>query len=205
MIQYRLFILVFLILFCFNSNGQKVIKGEPSGYETEDGTFYIQKKLPVYIYISNSPDPNSVKHKLRSKKSVQYTNPMYFDTDGFNSIRSYWAVNKKSKTTASPPREIVYEVYADSKSPETYGLFNKKTIGYKEGKRIYPVGTKFTLLEYDAVSGTSRIYYSINQKPFTIYEEALTFNNHGNVNVKFYGIDNVGNTEELHSLEFIIQ
>lgn len=194
-----------IIILASNVFGQDKILGKPGTYITEEGKFYMQKKLPVYIYVSNSPDSNSVKHRLRSTASVQYTNPMYFDTDGFNSIRTYWAVNQKSKTKENPPHEIIFEVYADSKPPETYGLFNNKPIGYKEGKRIYPVGTVLTLLEYDAVSGTSKIYYSINQNGFIEYEENLVFNEAKVVNIRFYGIDHVGNTEEIHQLGFIIQ
>lgn len=194
-----------VIILASNFFGQDKIMGELSTYLTEEGKFYIQKKLPVYIYVSNSPDSNSVKHRLRSKASVQYTNPMYFDTDGFNSIRTYWAVNQKSKTKENPPQEIIFEVYADSKPPETYGLFNNKKIGYIKGKRIYPVGTVLTLLEYDAVSGTSKIYYSINKNDFSEYEEAIVFNEAKIVNMQFYGIDRVGNTEEIHQLNFNIQ
>lgn len=197
-----LFLLINLVSNVF---GQDKVIGKPGTFLAEDDKFYIHKELPVYIYISNSPDSNSIKHKLRSKSSIQYTNPMYFDTDGFNSIRTYWAVNPKNKRKENPPQEIIFEVYADSKPPETYGLFNNKKIGYKEGKRIYPIGTALTLLQYDAVSGTSKIYYSINQNAFIEYEENLVFSEAKVVNIQFYGIDHVGNTEEIHKLNFIIQ
>ena len=203
----RITIYTLLFFFFFTivaSYGQEVIKEEAYTYESEDGKYFIQKHKPVYIYISNSPDSAAIKHRLRSKKSAQYTNPMQFDTDGFNSIRTYWAANNKQKKI-EPPHEIIFEVYADSKPPETYGLFNKKTAGYKEGKRIYPKGTKLTLLEYDAVSGTSIIYYSINKKPFKNYIDPIEFNESAQVKFKFYGIDNVGNMEELHKLDFFIE
>ncbi|MFC2086236.1 OmpL47-type beta-barrel domain-containing protein [Bacteroidota bacterium] len=194
-----------LIIFTLHGIAQDKILVKSGTYMKEDGKFYIQKKLPAYIYISNSPDSNSVKHRLRSKTSEQYTNPMHFDADGFNSLRTHWAVNQKTKKKENPPQEIIFEVYADSKPPETYGLFDNKTIGYNEGKRIYPVGTALTLLEYDAVSGTSKIYYSINQNAFIEYKEKLVFNEAKIVNIQFYGIDHVGNTQEIHQLNFIIQ
>ena len=205
MYRYYLLIAFSTITLTANLFGQDKIIGKPVSYETEDGKYYIQKKLPVYLYISNSPDSNTVKTKLRSKESIQYTNPMYFDTDGFNSLRTNWAVDKKSRAKVLPQHEIVFEVYADSKSPDTYGLFNKKVVGYSEGKRVYPSGTKLTLLNYDAVSGTSKIYYSINKDAFIEYVQPIEFNVAKKTNIQFYGIDNVGNTEEIHELNFIIQ
>ncbi|NOZ47233.1 MAG: hypothetical protein GXO79_10700 [Chlorobi bacterium] len=200
-----IFIILILLLGHNLLKAQEVIKGKPTSYTSDDGKFYIQKNLPVYIYLSNSPDSNSTKYRLRSKKSVQYTNPMYFDTDGFNSVRTKWAVSQKTKRKISPPKEIIYEVYADSKPPETYGIFSKKAIGYKDGKRIYPLNTELSLLNYDAVTGLQFLYYSINNTPYLLYDEPLIFSDSTEVNLKFYGIDKVGNTEHIHTLSFYVQ
>lgn len=203
--KFKLCFLFVLLLGYLASNGQQKAEKMPTTYLSEDGKYYIQKHQPVYLFISNSPDSAKEKHLLKSKKSVQYTNPMHFDTDGYNTLRTSWAASAKNQRKIEPEQEILFEVYADSKPPETYALYDKKAIGYKEGKRIYPIKTKLSILEYDAVSGTSKIFYSINKKPFIEYTEVIVFIDSAALNIQFYGIDNVGNIEKTHQLDFFIQ
>ena len=69
--------------------------------------------------IATKPDDRTNSVQLRSDSSKQYTNPMYFDAEGYNSIRSPWEVDNITKQLKFPKQDIVFEVYADSKPPVT--------------------------------------------------------------------------------------
>ena len=57
---------------------------KPGTYEDKEGRFFVNKALPVYLNFSTSPDGKENAHQLKSKTSAEYTNPMYFDTEGLN-------------------------------------------------------------------------------------------------------------------------
>lgn len=198
----KLVVLQILVCIAFNVSAQDKPESEAHTYISEEGKFYLQKNQPVYLYLSNSADSSAVKYRIRSKKTPQFTNPMHFDTDGVNFLKIY---GRSSDSIFNEPRDTTsYPVYADCREPETYGIFNTKITGYKDGLKIYPIGTKLSLLEYDAVSGTSKIYYSINQEAFREYTQAIEFKDTLMVNIQFFGVDHVGNSESIKELNFII-
>ncbi len=76
---------------------QKMPEHEKKTYIAADGKLYIQKSLPVYLMLSTKPDDKANSVLLKSESSANYTNPMYFDAEGYNSIRSPWEVTKRRK------------------------------------------------------------------------------------------------------------
>ena len=48
-------------------------------YIGDDGKYFIQKSLPIYLYFSTSP--GGEKLELKSKRTAKYASPMYLDTD----------------------------------------------------------------------------------------------------------------------------
>ena len=89
----------------------------PKVYVDEAGRTYWNKKLPIYVRLSTSPDDTG--HLLKSEKSKQYVDPYFLDTEGINYIRSSWAVDKKSGQTVMPKMDVYWEVYADGESSTT--------------------------------------------------------------------------------------
>ena len=64
-------------------------------YVSDKSHVYVKKDKKVYLWISNSADPNSKKEMLvTSGQAAEY---FYLDTEGLNTIRSPWAVDPNTQ------------------------------------------------------------------------------------------------------------
>ena len=168
------------------------------------GKLYINKNLPVYLWLSTSPDENSKKYKLEGIKDDKYTNPMYFDTEGKNTVHSPWAVDKETKKVKMPKEQITFEVWADGLAPSTKSkLFGAKKY-VKSGTTYYSKNLKLTLTPFDAVSGIKEILLSINSAAYTNYNGDTDIDKEGNTTIKYYSTDELGNVEGSHSKSFVV-
>jgi len=183
---------------------QEQLDHEKKIYQSPEGKLFINKDLPVYLSISTSPDKDSKSFRLKSEDSKEYTNPMYFDTDGINTIRSPWKVDPETKKYVYPKEEIVFEIYADSKAPETDISYDTKNI-HKADNKIY-LGEKTTISfeKHDAISGVSEVYYSINGESYKKFKEPINIEKEKAYNIKYYGVDNVGNVEEPKKAHIVL-
>ncbi len=184
-------------------NAQEKPTYEKKTYVSPEGKIYVNKALGLYVWLSTSPDEGSKKYKLTSQETSKYSNPMYLDTDGFNSIRSPSAVDPETRKTVYPIRDIVFEVYADESAPKTkIDLGN--SIPFKlDGKSYIEENTKLTLLSSDTHSGVESTYISVNGEPFKKYSSPITFTEEKEYTIKYYAVDNVGNVEETTEIIFV--
>jgi hypothetical protein len=185
------------IIWLCPGKAQEIPKVQPGVYVNGDGRLFIQKQLPVYLWISTSPDENAPGYLLTSDSSKSYSNPMYFDTEGRNTIRSPWAVDKSSKELVYPLQDIVYEVYADGKPPVTRIVFSEKSIFSREGISYYRDLIHFSLNATDEISGVSASYISLNGKPFEAYSKEIALTEEATYSVSYYSTDHVGNSENV--------
>jgi hypothetical protein len=173
-------------------------------YISPTGRIYIQKSLPVYLRISTSPDKDAKSYLLKSEVTTRYSNPMYFDTEGYNTIRSPWRVDTVTKTVVYPLQDIIFEVYADSYPPQSKVTFNGASTYIRDGKKYFGKGIEITIAATDALSGVDKTYYSINNEAFKPYSGSISLNNEGEYILKYYSVDNVGNVEEIKTESCII-
>jgi len=195
-------LLVFILLLSGIVKGQEPLDHQRRMYQSPEGKLYIQKSMPVYLRISTSADEDAESYLLKSEESSDYVNPMFFDTEGWNSIRSPWAVDTSNKQPVYPQQDIVFEVYADSKAPETKLDVSNAQAYMKEGERFYGKEIEIDLSADDELSGTEDIYYSLNGKSYQPYEGSLEFNEEQRYELKYYAIDHVRNVESPDSLNF---
>ena len=123
-----------LMIYTINSFTQDKIIHDKKIYISPEGRIYIQKELPVYLRIATSPDDNAESFLLKSEETTKYSNPMYFDTEGYNTVRSPSAVDTVTKKVVYPMQDIIFEVYTDSKPPISKVDFGNVYIIKKEGK-----------------------------------------------------------------------
>ena len=173
-------------------------------FENDNQTIFINKDLPVYIWISTSPNENSKKIRLKSQQSKKYTNPMYFDTEGMNTFHSPWAVDTVTKKYASPQKDIIFEVMVDGLAPKTYSTLSGAPKYISSGKTYYGKGLQLALKSSDAVSGVKQILYSINGAAYAQYNGLLSIDNEGSIALKYYSTDIVGNVEGSNNKNFIV-
>ena len=173
-------------------------------YKAQDGKLYINKSLPLYLRIATSPEANAESHLLESEDSKAYSNPMYLDTEGYNTVRSPSKVDTATKEVVYPIQDIIFELYADSKAPSTKIDIDKKLSFKKEDVNYY--GEKLTLsfTRYDATSGVEGTYISIDGAPYKKYQEEIELNEEKRYHIQYYSVDHVGNVEEVNKTKIHI-
>ena len=165
--------------------------------DTATGRLYWNKHLPVYLYISPTPDGQNT-HKLESESMPRYAAPFYFDTEGRNFLRTRWAVDPDTRKTIMPKKEILWEVYADGLPPQTQITF-RDAKGVLNTKRYLGVGASFSLRSKDAVSGVEKIFYSVDGDAFKAYDDVLLLTGEGQKEIRYFAEDRVGNRETMHT------
>jgi hypothetical protein len=169
-------------------------------YVSPDGKLYVQKDQPIYLWLSSSSSEKSTKYRLWSEASKEYSNPMYLDVDGYNSIRSPSAVDTVTKKTIVPLQDIVFEVYADGIAPITNIDYGDTKLFKANNKLHTGSGTIITLSAKDELSGIDNIYYSVNASPYLPYSQAIILNEENEYHLKYYAVDNVGNVEAVQEV-----
>jgi len=188
----------------FWSHAQEPLNHKKKTYISDDGKLYINKSLPIYLWLSTSPDENAQKTRLKSEDSKKYTNPLYFDTEGLNTVRTPSKVDTVTKQAIYPKEDIIFEVYTDSRPPRVSVKKTNSSI-HKNGKITYSNGSvSISLKAQDIVSGVEAIYYSVNGEPFKPYSETLKFTEEKEYIISFYAVDNVGNVSEVKKDIFTI-
>ncbi len=192
----------FLLLFVvWGGFSQEIPKFEKKSYTDTNKNLYWNKDLPVYVFLSSSPNGANAK-KLESKVSAEYAEPFYFDSEGLNYMRTKWAVDKNTKELVAPKQEVMWEVYADGTAPVTKHRFvNSKT---KElySTYVYGLDIAIELTSTDKTSKVKNIYYSLNGEPYKIYEGITEIKKEGSGSLKYFAVDNVGNVEKVKEIKF---
>lgn len=192
-------LLVFVIIL---SQAQPKPEHDKTSYVDEQGKLYWNKELPVYLRISSTP--NGEGHLLESETHKEYVNPLYFDTEGKNYIRTRWAVDKKTGKEVYPREEVLWEVYADGIAPKSNSKFNNAPKYFKNNVQYYGKNLNVTLSTSDNTSGIKQLFYSADKNSYKEYKNNIQFNQGGEFQLLYYAVDNVGNSEKIKEKEFVV-
>lgn len=192
---------IYLLLICLplinTLFGQEPLNHEKKVFVDTTGKTYVQKELPIYLYFSTEPNKKGDMHKMHSDSTPKFSNPMYLDTEGYNSFKSPSAVNPKTRETYYPLTDVVFEVYADSRSPRTKINFDapKK---YYDGRTLF-VGKdlKIELNSHDVHAGIEQILISTDSVGYEKYTEPIVFDQEKVYTINYYAVDKVGNAEKV--------
>jgi hypothetical protein len=182
---------------------QQPLTHEKRTYVAPNGNYYVQKSLPVYLWLTTSKDAKGA-HLLESKVSAKYSNPFYFDTEGKNTIRTPHAVNPETKQIVQPLQDVIFEVYADGIAPITRSKFSGAPKYVKGSTIYYGVGLVVDLSSTDGVSGVEQTLYSVDGGAYSKYSNTLNMNKENQHTLKYYAADNVGNAENPKEKSFIV-
>jgi hypothetical protein len=197
---------VILISISVITIAQEPFKHEKKIITASDGNVYVNKKLPVYVRIATSLDPTAPSYVLPSAESSKFANPMYFDTEGRNTLRSPSAVDTISKTLVLPKHDIIFDIFVDGLPPSTAIKFNSSGNKFlKNNINYFGKGLQFDFVSSDATSGAEATYFSINK---TAYQEAVksqkTIDEQKQYTISYYSVDRVGNSETPKTTEFCV-
>lgn len=174
----------------------------PKYFISKDSTLYWNKKLPVYIKLSPTPDGDGV--NLISKEMEQYTNPVFLDTDGPNYIRTRYAVDKTTGEVKMPKTEVLFEVVSDGTPPISQISFRRAPYYSSNTKMYYGKGLEFELTANDKYSGVENIYYAIDEATLQSAFGTQSVYLEGEHTIRYFASDNVGNAETIRTAVFTV-
>ena len=170
----------------------------------KDGKLYYNRNMPVYFWISTTPNNNSGDVLMTSHQTKKYANPMNFDTEGYNTLQTAYAVDTTTKKTVYPPQHAIFKIYVDGYEPTVNARING-TRKYINGEFYYKKGIKISFYAKDFTSGVENIYFAINNDEFQVYQEPVEISLSGSYTVKYYAIDNTGNQSKIKTLKFSVE
>ncbi len=186
--------LLFLLLCSSLAFSQQQKQHKSNQYVDTLNRFYIQTKMPVYIYVSTSPDLKPVQlNKNQKDADDKKREPLYVDGNGKHTLKHF-------DQTA---QEEIFEIYADGTAPETKIFFENAQYFQKKDKNFYGKGLKVELKATDDMAGVNQMFHSVNGAEYQNY--ALnTFDKEGDYNYQYYTVDNVGNPEIVKKATFTV-
>jgi hypothetical protein len=155
---------------------------------------YMNSSNPVYLFLSNTPDAKDAK-LMQSEETKEHANPMKFDGHGKHTIRH----NDKHENV-----EVVFEVYADGIAPTSKAEYSKEQVYVKDGKIYCGKPLNIALPGKDEMSGLQKVLFSINGADYKDFKDAVNLSEEKEFVLKHYAVDNVGNTEDIQSHNFIM-
>jgi hypothetical protein len=197
-------ILVFVIVAISSIIAQEPLVHQKKIFRGEGNKLFINKELPVYIRIATSPDDDAENWLLYSESSKPYTNPLYLDAEGWNSLRTPSAVNPETKKLVNPLQDVVFELYTDGIAPVSQHHFAGTQAYLSKGIKYYGKEVSVELTAKDENSGIEQTYYSVNKSPWVKYENPLKINEEGEYTIQYYSVDNVGNAEMVKTVSFFV-
>ena len=198
------FLLVVLSISQFCLLGQEPLKHEKRIYISPEGRMFIQKSLPIYLRMANSPAENAESYLLKSEVTKKFSNPMYLDTEGYNTFRSPWIVDTTTLKPVYPREDIIFEIYADSKAPVTSVDYGEVATCKTREKVFISTKGEITLKAADQMSGIENVYYSINGGNFQVYNSPIVIDQEKEYLLKYYAADNVGNAETVQAVNIML-
>jgi len=196
-------LVLLLLLITGSTMAQQPLEHTHKIYKSPEGKLYVNRNDPIFLRIATDSVSGSHSQLLQSEKTRQYANPMYFDTEGYNTIRSPWKVDPETRKYVFPKEDVIFVVYADSKPPSSRVDFGTEDI-VREGNTVY-AGEPLTLQfdASDALSGVENVYYSIDGAPYQALSQPLSIDQEKSFDLRYYAADHVGNVENPRQVRVV--
>ena len=186
-----LFVCAFLGWAGGNLSAQKPDEHKKGTYTDSLGRYIIQVDLPLYLYVSTSPDETP---RRLERKDIKENLPIYLDGHGVHYIRHQDNANHRSE---------FFEVLADGYAPKTTISLTGAPTVVSGGVTYYGKNLTASLSATDEMSGVKQIYLSTDKTNFAPYRSIDT-GKEGNYSLSFYSVDYVGNVEELKHRDYVL-
>ncbi len=163
----------------------------------KNDTIFFGKDLRIKLYATdNIAGVENTYYSVNGEDYKLYDSAMYFPEEG-SYILKYYSVDHVGN--AEKPR--TYKFVIDASTPTT----NLNIVGNHKGNILSP-GAKIILKTDDNLSGTAKIYYSIDGGAVRQYRAPIMaqYLPEGSHIIRYYSVDNTGNTENEREIEFFV-
>jgi len=196
----RLFLMLVTVLVTLAATAQTY---KPKHYtDTASGKLYWNKRLPVYLWVSSTPD--SAEERLNKPSNKLYADPFYLDDEGINYIKHKYAIDPQTQQPVQPLQDAALEIYGDGVAPGTASTFDIAKKYEAQGKIYYGPGLTVGITADDKTSGVDEIYYAINNPNYNTYTNRLPIAVQGDYILKYYAVDHVGNMSAITQQAFTV-
>ena len=189
--------LLFLFMgLCGSVAGQEQQEHAPGHYIDEEQRYYQQAKLPVYLFISHSPDAQP--NQLATAEGEQATGtrePIYLDGHGVHYLKHTDQLDNTLQTFA---------IHADGRAPVTTSTLGEAKASSTGDTRYFGSGHSVSLEAKDGMSGLKALYYAVNGQAWASYTSTIRFDKEGPQRLRYYAVDRVGNVEEAGQMDFVV-
>lgn len=194
-----------LLVFSVSMFAQTQLSHEKKVYVSPEGKIYFNKAMPVYFRVSTSPNEDAPSYLMKSEATPKFSNPMYLDSEGRNTLRSPSAVDTVTKKVIEPKQDVLFDIYADGVAPVTTLKISSDKKYVKNGKDFYGKNTRAAITASDNTSGVENTLISVNQSAYqTAPGEGTAFAEEKEFEIKYYSVDHVGNVEAPALIKFSI-
>jgi hypothetical protein len=166
-----------------------------------EGNLYWNKKLPLYLKVSPTPDGDG---PLLKSKNPDYSNPIYLDTEGTNYVRTRYAVNNNTGKTVQPLAEVMMPIIADGESPKSIISFQNAVKYQSQIVQYFGPGLKISITAKDKLSGVELVQYSLDESNYLTYANELNSSSEGEHTLTYFSLDKVGNAENIQKSNYTI-
>ena len=187
---------LFLACLLLGFTGSFILAQKPDEHKKTTFTdslnrYIIQVDLPLYLYVSTSPDETP---RRLERNDVKENLPIYLDGPGVHYIRHQDNANHRSE---------FFEIYADGYAPKTTITLTGAPTVVNNGVTYFGKNLNASLSATDEMSGVKQIYLSTDNVNFAPYRSIDT-SKEGNYSLNYYSVDNVGNVETLKQKEYVL-
>ncbi len=118
---------------------------------------------------------------------------------------AFTSAGKKTLRVDVLPKPSEYGVLIDGLAPKTALTATGAPRVDVRGTTYFGAGLKLSLASTDDLSGVWKTLYSLDGSSFATYSKPLiAFSREGSYSLRYYALDNVGNTEDTHTFEFSV-
>lgn len=173
-----------------------------SGFQyRKKGTLYLSKSSKINIEArDNNGALKSIFYKLDNSSYREYIKPLTIEAGyGGHRIVIYAEDNVGNR---SKPLQV--DLYLDLKAPKSSARYIGSN--YRSGSIVYvSEKTKIKLNGFDGESGSSDVYYSINNDDYVKYESEISdMDQFDQTKFSYYSVDKLGNKEPTNSYSLVV-
>lgn len=174
-------------------------------YVSPDGKTYVRSNQPIYIKLSVSPDENAKSYYLRNDASKDPQKELVpFQLEGHGEHTLVHPKDHKNVQKRKGPH--LFRIYDDGIAPKASISITKAPSAVTGKRVVYGKPVTVTLTFKDADSGLHSSYYAIDSGSDQKYLKSILFQNEKDYDLKYFGIDNVGNKsriiKQFYALDF---